>query len=188
MKFCSHCGSPRVDRRVPQGDSLPRDVCGDCGVIFYENPKIVAACILEWRDRILLCRRSIEPRKGMWTVPGGFMENGESVIDAARREAREEGNAAAENLELFAVYNLIYNRQVYITYRGVLGGGACSAGHETTAVALRAKDEIPWDEIAFLAIRDALELYVNDCRRGSFSVHQGDIVRDAAGAFEIIRY
>ena len=116
MNFCSECGSSRVVVRTPQGDSTPREICDACDTIFYSNPKIVAACIVEWQGRILLCCRSIEPRKGMWTIPGGFMENGESVKEAAMREAKEESGAVISNLELFSIHNLKYNHQVYAIY------------------------------------------------------------------------
>ena len=92
MNFCSHCGSA-VDLQIPEGDHLPRHICGDCGVIHYQNPKMVAGCIPEWQGRILLCRRAIKPRYGLWTIPAGFMENGETLEQAAERETDEEACA-----------------------------------------------------------------------------------------------
>src|SRR6266568_5828754 len=96
MKFCSKCGSDRIEFRVPEGDTLPRYVCGVCGTIHYENPKIVVGCLPEWEDKVLLCRRAIEPRYGLWTLPAGFLENGETVSDGAERETTEEANAHVE--------------------------------------------------------------------------------------------
>ncbi|MGB2971554.1 MAG: NUDIX hydrolase, partial [Candidatus Competibacter sp.] len=112
MKFCSQCGAS-VTLRVPVGDNLPRYVCDACDTIHYLNPKVVAGCILEWQDRVLLCRRAIEPRYGLWTLPAGFMENGESTLAAAAREALEEAHAEGENLRLYGVYSLLHVSQVY---------------------------------------------------------------------------
>ena len=86
MKFCSECGSPDVAWRIPDGDTVPREVCGACGAIHYRNPKVVVGCLATWEDRVLLCRRAIEPRHGLWTLPAGFMENGETLASGAIRE------------------------------------------------------------------------------------------------------
>ncbi len=96
MKFCSHCGSSRIEWRVPDGDTLPRFVCADCGTIHYQNPKIVVGCLPEWEGRVLLCKRAIEPRYGLWTLPAGFLENGETIVAGALRETLEEAHARVE--------------------------------------------------------------------------------------------
>lgn len=188
MNFCSHCGSTGIISQIPKGDTRLRSTCVDCNAVFYDNPKIVAACILEWQDKILLCRRSIEPRKGMWTVPGGFLENNESVIEGALREAKEESGATAEGLKLFAIHNIKHACQVYVTYCGRLNGGICSAEHETSEVVLCRKHEIPWDEIAFVVIKEALQLYVSGSNENYSTVYQGDIVKNDDGTFDISRY
>ncbi|WP_333839650.1 NUDIX hydrolase, partial [Pelomicrobium sp.] len=119
MNFCSNCGA-RVEYRVPPGDTLPRYVCPACGAIHYQNPKIVVGCIPEWEDRVLLCRRAIEPRYGYWTLPAGFMENGETTFQAALRETMEEARARVELGPLYTVYNLPHVNQVYLMFRARL--------------------------------------------------------------------
>lgn len=176
MKFCSQCGS-EVRLRVPSGDNLPRHVCVACEAIYYQNPKIVAGAILEWRGKILLCRRAIEPRCDFWTVPAGFMELGETTDEAAAREALEEANAQAEDLALYALYNLPRINQVYILFRGSLKDGQASAGIESREVDLFGERDIPWETLAFPVIRQGLRCYFEDRRAGRFGIHTGDIVR-----------
>jgi len=188
VKFCSHCGSSDLNTKIPPGDTTPRRVCASCGAIFYENPKIVAGCILEWQDKILLCKRAIEPRIGLWTVPAGFMENGESVIEAAAREAWEEAGARSGDLSLHTIYNLKHVDQVYILYRGSLDGGRFKPGHETLEAGLCGEADIPWDAIAFTVVREALELYFADRSRRRFTLHEGDIDRDGGEQLRIVRY
>jgi len=186
MKFCSQCGAP-VTLRIPTGDNLPRHVCTSCDTIHYQNPKIVAGCIPEWEGRILLCRRAIEPRYGLWTLPAGFMENHESVVTAAAREALEEANAVVENLILYGVYSLLHVSQVYLMFRGQLKDGQASPGEESLEVRLYAEHEIPWEQIAFTVVHETLRQYFAERRTGAFHLHVGDIVREA-DHFRIHRY
>lgn len=187
MNYCSECGATVV-RRVPEGDHLLREVCSACGMIHYRNPKIVAGCVAEWDGRILLCRRAIEPRLGLWTLPAGFMENNETTTEAAAREAREEANAELSGLRLYGLFNLPHISQVYIMFRGELVGGRASAGAESLDVELFHEAEIPWHELAFPVVAETLELYFADRRDGHFSTHTGDIVRGAGNSIEIRRY
>ena len=186
MKFCSQCGAP-VSVRVPAGDNRPRHVCDACDTIHYQNPKIVAGCIPEWENRILLCRRAIEPRYGLWTLPAGFMENHESAVTAAAREALEEANAVVENLSLYGVYSLLHVSQVYLMFRGQLREGQASPGEESLEVCFYAEHEIPWEDIAFTVVRETLEQYFAERRAGAFHLHVGDIIREA-DQFRIHRY
>jgi ADP-ribose pyrophosphatase YjhB (NUDIX family) len=174
MNFCANCGT-RVVLRVPPGDSLPRHMCDACGTIHYQNPKLVVGCIPEWEDRILLCRRAIEPRHGLWTVPAGFMENGETTGDGAARETLEEANARVEVLSLFAIYNIPHISQVYMLFRARLLDLDFFPGEETLEIKLCNETEIPWDEIAFATVRNTLTHYFNDKRRGHFGFHMGTI-------------
>lgn len=174
MNFCANCGT-RVVLRVPPGDSLPRHVCDACGTIHYQNPKMVVGCIPEWEDRILLCRRAIEPRHGLWTVPAGFMENGETTGDGAARETLEEANARVEVLSLFAIYNIPHISQVYMLFRARLLDLDFFPGEETLELKLCNEAEVPWDEIAFATVRNTLTHYFNDKRRGHFGFHMGTI-------------
>lgn len=174
MKYCSNCGST-VEYRVPAGDTLPRYVCSPCGSIHYQNPKIVAGCIAEWDDRILLCRRAIEPRKGLWTIPAGFMENGETVVEAAIRETDEEARANLESLHLYAIYNIAYISQVYMIFRGQLADTDFSPGPESLETALFPKEEIPWNEMAFTVVIRALKRYFADRETANYHPYVDDI-------------
>ena len=131
--------------QIPEGDNRERFVCVSCNTIHYQNPKIVAGCLLVWEDKILLCKRAIEPRHGYWTLPAGFMENEESTMEGAAREAIEEANAYSDDLKLFGIFNLPRISQVYIMFRGTLKDGSTSAGEESLEVGLFRQDEIPWD-------------------------------------------
>jgi ADP-ribose pyrophosphatase YjhB (NUDIX family) len=187
VKFCTQCGASVV-LRIPTGDSLLRHVCDTCGTIHYQNPKIVAGCIPEWQGKILLCRRSIEPRYGLWTLPAGFMENGESTLQAAARETLEEANAVVENLRLYAVYSLTHISQVYLIFRGDLQEGRASAGDESLAVQLFEEHEIPWREMAFPVMTETLLRYFEERRNGCFTLHMGDITRSPDGRVSIHSY
>jgi ADP-ribose pyrophosphatase YjhB (NUDIX family) len=181
MNFCSACGS-RVEIRVPPGDTLPRHVCTTCGIIHYENPKMVVGCIPEWENRILLCRRAIEPRYGLWTVPAGFMENAETTAQGAQRETLEEANARVEILGLYALFNIPHINQVYMLFRARLLDLDFYAGAETLETRLFAETEIPWDEIAFATVRRTLNLYFSDRRNGEYRFHMGTIEAMPASA------
>lgn len=174
MKFCSACGA-KVEHRVPPGDSVPRYVCTDCGIIHYENPKMVVGCIPEWENAILLCRRAIEPRLGFWTVPAGFMENGETTIEGAMRETLEEANAKVEMLGLYAMFNIPHINQVYMLFRARLLDLHFSAGAETLETRLFSEEQIPWEHLAFATVKRTLRLYFDDRRTGSFPFHMGTI-------------
>jgi len=174
MKFCSQCGAP-VTLRVPPGDTLERHVCNACHVIHYQNPRMVVGCIVEWDDRVLLCRRAIEPRHGLWTVPAGYLEKGETVEQGAERETLEEANARVEIGPLYAVYNIPHIGQVYMLFRARLLDASVHPGAETLEVGLYTETEIPWDRLAFATVRNTLQHYFSDRRRGEFQFHMGTI-------------
>lgn len=174
MKFCSNCGAP-VSLKIPPGDTLPRYVCDACHAIHYQNPRLVVGCIAEWEDRILLCRRGIEPRYGMWTVPAGFMENGETTTQGAQRETLEEANARVEVGPLYALYNIPHINQVYLLFRARLLDLDFRPGAETLDARLFAESEIPWNEIAFTSVRNTLTHYYDDRRHGEYRFHMGTI-------------
>jgi ADP-ribose pyrophosphatase YjhB (NUDIX family) len=175
MKFCSQCGFP-VTLRVPAGDTLPRHVCDRCGEVHYQNPKLVIGAIPEWEDRILLCRRAIEPRRGLWTLPAGFMENAETTAEAAARETLEEARARIDVGPLFSLINVPHISQVHLVYRARLLDLDFAPGEETLDVALFEERDIPWGEIAFRSIGMSLRYYFADRRAGHFQFHTGDIV------------
>jgi ADP-ribose pyrophosphatase YjhB (NUDIX family) len=174
MKFCSNCGQPVV-HKVPEGDHLPRFVCTACGTIHYENPRIIAGCVIETEGKILLCKRAIEPRLGYWTIPAGFMENGESVQDAAAREAVEEALAEVEIGSLLAIVNVLRAHQVHIMFRARLRNPTFGVGPESLESGLYDESEIPWPQIAFLSVEFALRRYLEDRREGVERLHFNDI-------------
>lgn len=144
-------------RAVPEGDTRERLICGECGFIQYDNPKIVVGAVATWDDRILMCKRAIEPARGAWTIPAGYMELGESPEQGAAREAIEEACATLEIGALIGVYSIPRIGQVQLIYRATLVDGAFAAGAESLEAALYTWDEIPWDEIAFPTVRWALD-------------------------------
>ncbi len=174
MNFCSACGKPVVVK-IPEGDHLPRFVCPACGTIHYQNPRIIAGCVIETEGKILLCKRAIEPRLGYWTIPAGFMENGESVQNAAAREAIEEALASVEIGSLLAIVNVLRANQVHIMFRATLKTPAFGVGPESLETALYDEADIPWSEIAFLSVEFALRRYLEDRREGLERMHFKDI-------------
>ncbi|MGH8306824.1 MAG: NUDIX hydrolase [Gammaproteobacteria bacterium] len=170
MKYCGSCGH-EVMVKIPPGDHLSRYVCEHCGVIHYQNPKLVVGCVAEWENEILLCRRAIDPRKGYWTLPAGFMENSETVEQAAVRETREEALADVELLAPLALVNVPHISQVHFMFRGRLRGGQFGVGAETLETVLIDESRIPWTDIAFPSVRYTLERFFEDRRRGQFEFH-----------------
>jgi len=174
MNYCSHCGSS-VELKIPVGDNLPRYVCNSCGQIHYQNPKIVTGCIPEWQDKILLCKRAIEPRKGLWTLPAGFMENKETTSEAAVRETWEEANAKVETISLYALFNIPHISQVYIMFRARMLDTEFGPGAESLEVELFDEHNIPWESLAFPVIKETLLRYYQDKNNGQFALHVDDI-------------
>jgi len=176
MKYCSNCGRP-VTLRIPEDDNLPRYVCDQCQTIHYQNPKIVAGCLPIWKnsdgegDQVLLCRRAIEPRHGLWTLPAGFMENAETLEQAAERESVEEANANIDNLKLYTLISLPHVNQVYIMYLANLRDLNFYPGIESLDVRLFHEHEIPWDALAFHTIHFTLEKYFQDRKQNHYPVH-----------------
>ncbi len=175
MNFCSQCGAAVV-HRIPPGDDRPRFICTACGTIHYQNPKIVVGCIAEWGSKILLCRRSIEPRQGKWTLPAGYLENGETVSDGAVREAYEEACVQAQIIQLYGLYSIPIINQVYLMFRSRLTDQNYRPGMETSEVRLFSEDEIPWDQLAFQVVKKTLERYFKDRRKGTYQFHMDNIL------------
>jgi ADP-ribose pyrophosphatase YjhB (NUDIX family) len=169
MKFCSQCGNA-VTLMIPAGDNRMRHVCGHCATVHYENPRIVAGCLPVWRDQVLLCRRGIEPRRGYWTLPAGFMENGETTEQAAARETLEEACARVRDLSLYTFFDLPHISQVYMMFRAELVDLDFGVGEESLEVRLFEESQIPWSELAFPTIGRTLECFFADRRQNAFPV------------------
>ena len=175
IRFCNRCGDG-VDLTVPQGDSRERHVCQGCGEIQYQNPKIVTGLVPVWNDRILLCRRSIEPRRGLWTVPAGFMENNETLAQGAMRETMEEALAEVRNVRLFGVYSLPRISQVYVMFLGeLLSESGYGVGEESLEVGLFDATEIPWEQMAFRVVETTLRRYLEERENDRYSVALSDL-------------
>ncbi len=174
MKYCSLCGAP-VELRIPPDDNRTRHVCTGCGEVHYQNPKLIVGALPEWQDKVLMCRRAIEPRHGLWTLPAGFMENGETTAEAAARETLEEANARIAIGDLYSMYSLPFINQVHILFRARLLDLDFCPGQESLDVKLFSKTEIPWDEIAFRPVRFSLEHYFAERSSGKFSFHLGEL-------------
>jgi ADP-ribose pyrophosphatase YjhB (NUDIX family) len=175
IRHCKACGTAVQYRLPDDGDTRERAVCPSCHVIHYENPLNVVGTVPFIDDRVLLCLRNIEPRKGKWTLPAGFMELGETVAEGAQRETAEEAGADIELLDLFTLMNVVRVGQVHFFFRARLLSERFDPGHETQEVRLFREDEIPWDEIAFRTVRDTLRCFFADRARGQFDLHQIDI-------------
>jgi ADP-ribose pyrophosphatase YjhB (NUDIX family) len=177
LNFCSHCGSDRLERRVPEGDSLLRYVCANCQTIHYQNPKVVVGCLPVWEDRVLLCKRAIEPRYGLWTLPAGFLENGETVVAGATRETLEEANARVQVDGLYTMISLPQINQVYMMFRAQLLDLDFGPGVESLEVELFDEADIPWETLAFRTIARTLRTFFLDRKLGSFAVHVSSLER-----------
>jgi ADP-ribose pyrophosphatase YjhB (NUDIX family) len=170
LNFCSNCGAP-VESKIPPGDHLPRFVCTSCNTIHYKNPLLVLGCVPEWQDKILLCRRAIEPRLGFWTVPAGFMENGETMQQAAARECQEEALATVEVTSLLAVVNVTRANQVHVMFRAKLLEPEFAPGIESLEVRLYTEADIPWPDLAFPSGEFTLRQYFADRAAGREDHH-----------------
>jgi len=179
MKFCSQCGSATLEFRVPEGDTLPRFVCAACGSVHYQNPKVVVGCLPEWDGQVLLCKRAIEPRRGLWTLPAGFLENAETLAAGAQRETLEEANAHVDVGALYTVISLPHISQVYMMFRARLIDLDFGPGPESLEVRLYREDDVPWEQLAFRTIGRTLRNYFLDRKLGVFSLHVSAIDRRA---------
>lgn len=170
MKFCSACGSS-LSLKIPEGEDRLRHVCDTCGMVHYQNPKIITGVIVTQGEQILLCRRAIEPRYGLWTYPAGFMENAETSAQAAAREAQEEAQVELKNQRLFSVVDVPHANHVHVIYCAELANDAYGAGVESLEVVLFDEADIPWSELAFQSVQKNLELFLADRQQGRQQVH-----------------
>ncbi|MEO5732703.1 MAG: NUDIX hydrolase [Rubrivivax sp.] len=174
ITHCRVCGAA-TEYRVPPDDNRERATCTGCGEIHYENPLTVVGTLPVWGEQVLLCRRNIEPRYGLWTLPAGFLELGESTGDGAVRETVEEAGAHIELQGLYTLLNVVRVGQVHLFYRARMLDTHLEPGPETIEARLFDETDVPWNELAFRTVRQTLEHYYADRRRGEFPVHAGDI-------------
>lgn len=173
--YCRQCGQ-RTVYRVPPGDSLPRQCCDHCGAIHYDNPKMVLGTLPVWEDKVLLCRRAIEPRYGLWTLPAGFMENNETTAEAAARETDEEAGAQIELLDLYTMISVPHISQIHGFYRARLLSPEFNPGEETLEARLFGESEIPWDELAFRTVKQTLQHFFADRKSDHYPFRSFDII------------
>jgi len=167
MNYCSNCSAP-VTLQVPSGDDRPRYVCNACGQVHYQNPKMVVGCIPQWDGKILMCCRDIEPRRGYWTLPAGYLETGETVMDGAARETLEETGATVENLSAYLHFDIVHIGQIYMIFRADVVRPTFHPTEESSRVQLFDEQEIPWDMIAFPVMEKTLRYFFEDRDKGEF--------------------
>ncbi len=165
--YCSVCGH-ETQKKIPDGDQRLRDVCDYCQTIHYQNPRVVTGCLPVYQNKVLMCKRAIEPRKGYWTLPGGFMELGETIEEGAARETREEACAQVTIESLYMLFNVVHVGQLSAFFLAKLESPDFAPGEESEDVALFSEDEIPWDQLAFSTIGRTLRHYFEDRREGLF--------------------
>jgi ADP-ribose pyrophosphatase YjhB (NUDIX family) len=169
MKFCTSCGGS-ITFKIPEDDDRERYVCTSCELIHYINPRIIVGCLPVHEGKVLMCKRAIEPRKNFWTLPAGFMENGETTLDGAARETWEEARARVTDMELYRIFDIPYISQVYMFYRCNVVDGEFGVGPESLESAFYTEAEIPWDEIAFPVVYKALKEFFSDVQSQQYPV------------------
>ncbi len=170
MNFCGNCGQSTVEK-IPLGDHQIRNVCSSCGSIHYVNPKVICGALAVWENKVLLCRRAIEPRYGLWTLPAGYMELYETMEQGAARETWEEAEAKVEIEQLYCMYDIPRIGQIYVLFKAKLIDGIFGAGDETIESRLFSEDEIPWNDLAFPSVERTLKHYFHDRKTAQFDFH-----------------
>ncbi|MFV0436283.1 MAG: NUDIX hydrolase [Desulfopila sp.] len=181
MNFCANCAA-RLQWGIPTGEDRKRFFCGQCGAIHYQNPRLVVGTIPEWHDQLLLCRRDIEPRRGLWTLPAGYLENGESAQQGACRETREEASCEVTGLTPYYLADLVKVHQLYLLFRCQLVRPQFAPTRESSEVRLFSEGEIPWDDLAFAVIRQTLSRYFEDRATGRFIFRNEAVVTPCSTA------
>lgn len=177
MNFCSHCGSNRLGLIIPEGDNRPRYVCSDCDTVHYQNPRVIVGSVPIWQNKIMLCRRNIEPRFGLWNLPSGFLENGETIQDGALRELEEESMAKGEIIRLHSLYNLPHANQVYIHFLVQLSSDHFELTPESSEIKFFSPSEIPYSEMAFSSSSFSIQKYLENVNSSADKVHIGTFIK-----------
>jgi ADP-ribose pyrophosphatase YjhB (NUDIX family) len=173
VKYCSNCANS-LDFRLPEGDHLPRFMCDQCGMIHYQNPRVIVGCLCTWEDKVLLCKRAIEPRSGYWNIPAGFMENGETIENGAMREAYEEAGVNCDLIGLHSVFTIPRVNQVHVHFLTRMTSPDFFTTPESSEVVLFDEEDIPWEELAFASSVFSLKKYFDDRRQGYHQPHLGN--------------
>ncbi len=177
MNYCTNCGHPLISTTIGN-DPMQRNYCESCGMIHYSNPKMVVGCVPYYKDKVLLCKRAIDPFVGFWNVPAGFLENGETVEEGAQRETWEEANAAVEIETLHAVFSITHINQIYLHFRARLTDPeAVFPGEESLEAEFFDEATIPWDDLAFSSTAFALKTYFQDKRNGTYPPHVSSYIK-----------
>jgi ADP-ribose pyrophosphatase YjhB (NUDIX family) len=176
MNYCSNCGE-KIAYGSVEGEHLPRFHCGSCGTIHYQNPKIIVGCLPIWEDKVMLCRRSIEPQFGLWNIPGGFMENDETVEQGAAREMMEETFGRVRILGLHTMFNVLPVNQLHLHFLAELMDLNYAITPESSEIILFEEADIPWSDIAFASSRFALKQYFKDRKHGVRRMHTGSLIK-----------
>lgn len=182
IKFCQNCGNPTY-KTIPDLDHQLRDVCTVCGFIHYQNPKVVAGALIIHEDKVLLCRRAIEPCYGRWTIPAGYMEIGETIEQGAMRECWEEAEAKIQIEQLYCTYDIPYVGHIYMLFKSQLQGTHFGIGEESLECALFAEHEIPWHDLAFLTVERTLRHYFADRKQNVFPAHLETLTMECSQQF-----
>ena len=175
MKFCNVCSHP-VSLLIPEGDNRERYVCTNCHSVHYINPKVVTGCLVHSSNKVLLCKRAISPREGLWTLPAGFMELGETSEEGASRETYEEACARVKILGLYTLFDLPHISQIYLFYRSELENDAFAPGTESLEVRLFEEQDIPWSDLAFPVVERPLQPYFEDRKKGYYNFRTETII------------
>jgi ADP-ribose pyrophosphatase YjhB (NUDIX family) len=176
LNYCPNC-SAKVSLKIPEGDNRERYVCDSCNTIHYSNPNVVVGTLPAFEDKILLCKRAIEPRVGLWTVPAGFLENGESLLQGAWRETKEETQAEVDMKEILTIFNIPQINQIYVIYRANIEDNSFGPTSESLDVKLFSYDEVPWEELAFPFVPKTINHYYECLKTKKFNLHTEDIIR-----------
>lgn len=175
MKYCSNCGNSNIEFKVPEHDTIKRYCCSLCNTIFYTNPNVVVGALCIRNNKILMAKRNINPRKNLWTLPAGFMENGETLQEGAIRETLEETESKAEIIMAYSMFSLPHVNQVHMFFLANLLDDNFGPTFESSEVKLFGIDEILWDEIAFPTVEKTLKYYIEDTEKGDFNFRESDI-------------
>jgi ADP-ribose pyrophosphatase YjhB (NUDIX family) len=173
MNFCSNCAHP-ISFGPIEGEHIPRFHCENCSTIHYQNPRIIVSCIPLWEDKIMLCRRGIEPQLGFWNIPGGFLENQEAVEKGALREMFEETGCEGTIVRLHSVYTVLPVQQVHVCFLVNMNNTDYHLTPESTEIQLFAEADIPWKDVAFISNKFALKHFFEDRRQGTYKTHLGE--------------